>query len=87
MLVDKKNFSGETCFPFLKEKKGNKPHNVTMKNVRIFDDFGIGKQNRVVLIEADWRDPYGWWNSNLTNLKRKTSKVSSLWIAMMKLFL
>ena len=73
-LVDEKNFSKETCFPFLKEEKENEPHNVTMQNVRIFDDFQAGRSDGIILIEADWHDPYGWWTSNLTNLKRKNVK-------------
>jgi len=73
-LVDERNFSKGTCFPFLKEEKVTEPHNVTMKNVRIFDDFRIGGPDGIILLEADWRDPYGWWTSNLTNLKRKNVK-------------
>ena len=74
VLVDEKNFSEGTCFPFLKEEKVNHPHNVSMKNVKIFDRFGFGFKDRVVLIEADWRDPYGWWTKNITNLRRLNVK-------------
>ncbi|GEM_PF-2575259 len=73
-LVDERNFSRGTCFPFLKEEKENQPHNVTMKNIRIYDDFKFGIQDRIVLIEEDWRDPYGWWTSNMSKLKRMNVK-------------
>jgi hypothetical protein len=73
-LVDQRNFSQGTCFPFLKEEKLFEPHNVTMKNVKIFDEFQTGGPDGIILIEADWRDPYAWWTDNLTNLKKNNVK-------------
>jgi hypothetical protein len=73
-IVDERNFSKEASFPFLKEEKESQSHNVTMQDVRIFDDFQIGGVDGIILIEADWRDPYGWWTSNLINLKRQNVK-------------
>lgn len=73
-LIDDRNFSKGTCFPFLKEEKEDGSHNVTMYDVNIFDDFKLFGPDGIILMEADWRDPYGWWNANLTKLRRRNVK-------------
>ena len=74
ILVDEKNFSEGTCFPFLKEEKKNEPHNVTIKDIRIFDDFKRSNPDGVVLIESNWPAAYDWWVDNSTNLLRDNVK-------------
>jgi hypothetical protein len=74
VLIADKNFSQNECFPFLKEEDESGYHNVTLYNVTIVNDFKVGGSDEIVLMEADWRDPYGWWISNITNLKRPNVK-------------
>jgi len=73
-LVAEKNFSQDECFPFMKEESITGSHNVTLHDVTVADEFKTGGSDQVVLLEADWRDPYAWWISNMTNLKRPNVK-------------
>jgi len=73
-FVEKRSFSEGTCFPFLKEEIEDEPHKITVENIKVFDEFSLLNPDGIVLIEADWHDPYGWWMDNLTNLKRKNVK-------------
>lgn len=69
-LISEKNFSQDDCFPILKREDKTGSHNVTLRDIPIVDDFKISGDERIVLIEADWRDPYNWWISNMTNLRK-----------------
>lgn len=73
-LITEKNFSQDECFPFGKEEDEIGFHNVSLNDVTIVDDFKDGNNDRIVLIEADWQDPYDWWISNMSNLKKSFIK-------------
>ena len=73
-LITDRFFSQNDCFPFLKEENVINGHNVTLHDIPVVDDFKIGGLGSIVLLEADWRDPYMWWIDNTTNLKRPNVK-------------
>ena len=72
-LVDSKYFSQSQCFPFLKSEFGFGSHNTSIKDVLVSDRFLIGRPH-IVLMEADWRDPYMWWLNNRSKLRRPSVK-------------